>query len=252
MKFKITTLLLTFYLFSITVFSQTEKQYAKAKISYGVKTYIDKNLKSYKFLQQRMPDLAAKRETIAEEFDFFLIFNDSISIFYLEKKLFSDNTAASFALADAGYFGRINQQPNNYITENLEEDFGKFLVTRSYQKWELHDETKMIGDYLCFKATTFYTITNSIGKVFKHNFIAWYTPQLPYKFGPAGYGNLPGLIIELQGERATYGVKKIQFYNTTESKEKINIPKLKNLKLITEEQLEEMAAKDEKRWQNQD
>lgn len=240
-------LLLTFSLFSFTVLSQTEKQYAKAKVSYGVKTYIDKNLKSYKFLQQSMPDLAAKRETIAEEFDFSLVFNDSTSIFYLEKKLYSDNSAATFALVDAGYFGRIKQQFNNYITENLEEGFGKFLVSRSYQKWELHEETKMIGDYLCFKATTFYTTTNPKGKVFKHDFTAWYTPQLPYKFGPAGYGNLPGLIIELQGKRATYGVKKIQFYDETEDK-KNKMPKLKNLKLITEEKLEELAAKDEKRW----
>ena len=240
-------LLLTFSLFSFTVLSQTEKQYAKAKVSYGVKTYIDKNLKSYKFLQQSMPDLAAKRETIAEEFDFSLVFNDSTSIFYLEKKLYSDNSAATFALVDAGYFGRIKQQFNNYITENLEEDFGKFLVSRSYQKWELHEETKMIGDYLCFKATTFYTTTNPKGKVFKHDFTAWYTPQLPYRFGPAGYGNLPGLIIELQGKRATYGVKKIQFYDETEDK-KNKMPKLKNLKLITEEKLEELAAKDEKRW----
>ncbi len=249
MNTKTVTLFLIFSLLSITVFSQTKKQYAKAKITYSVKTYMDKNSASYKFMVQNSPEFATKIETIASEFDFSLVFNDSTSIFYLEKKLFSDNNAAGIALVRTGYFGRIKQQPNNYITEELQEAFGKFLVSRPYQKWELHDDTKMIGDYLCFKATTFYTVTNPKGKVFKHDFTAWYTPQLPYKFGPAGYGNLPGLIIELQGERATYGVKKIEFYNDEESK-KNEMPKLKKKKLITEEKFEELAAKDEKRWRD--
>lgn len=55
-------------------FSQANNQYIKTKVGYGVKTHIDKNLKSYKFLQQRMPDLVAKRESIASEFDFSLVF----------------------------------------------------------------------------------------------------------------------------------------------------------------------------------
>ena len=252
MNIKIITLLSFFLLISITVSSQTKKQYAKAKVSYSVTTHIDKNLRRDidHCWRQSSPEKAKKIETIASEFDFSLVFNDSISIFYLEKKLYSDNGAATLAIIHSGYFGRIKQQTDNYITENLQEDFGKFLVSRPYQKWELHDETKMIGDYLCFKATTFHTTTNPKGKVFRHNFTAWYTPQLPYKYGPAGYGNLPGLIIELQGKRATYGVTKIQFYDDNEPK-KNKMPKLKKLKLITEEKLEELAAKDEKRWQEQ-
>ncbi|TXD54211.1 MULTISPECIES: GLPGLI family protein [unclassified Polaribacter] len=238
-----------FLLTSIIALSQTNKQYAKAKISYSVKTYIDKKLPSYKFLQQRSPELLSKRETIASEFDFSLVFNDSTSLFYLEQKLYSDNNAANMALIDAAYFGRIRQETNNFITEELQEDFGKFLVARSYQEWKLHDETKTIGDYVCFKATTFYTTTNPKGKVFTHNYTAWYTPQLPYKFGPAGFGNLPGLIIELQGEKATYGVKKIVFYDDEQIKEN-KMPELKRKKLITEVEFEKLAAEDEKRWLN--
>ena len=246
MNMKTVTLLLTFSLFSITVFSQTKKKYAKMKVNYSVKIHIDKKLKSYQFLSRRMPDMAAKLETIDSEFDFSLVFNDSTSMFYLERKLFSDNGAAGMALPFTGYFGRIKQQPNNYITEELEEAFGKFLVARPYPKWELHDETKKIGEYLCFKATTFYTTTNPKGKVFKHDFTAWYTPQIPYRFGPVGYGNLPGLIIELQGAKFTYGVKKMEFYDNGRKKHKM--PKLKKLKRITEEAFEKLAAEDEKRW----
>lgn len=249
-KLLLITLLTNFTTF--TTFSQTKKQYAKAKVSYGIELHLDKNLKSYKFLLQRMPDLAAKLEIIDSEFDFSLVFNDSTSIFYLEQKLFSDNSAAGMALPHTDYFGRIKQKKKNYITEELQEDFGKFLVSRSYQKWELHDETKMIGDYLCFKATTFYTTTNPKGKVFKRDFTAWYTPQLPYKFGPAGYGNLPGLIIELQGGKFTYGVKKIEFYDDGKESKENEIPRLKRKKLITEVEFEKLAAEDEKRWLKQD
>ncbi len=238
--------LLSFLLISITSYSQTQKQYIKTKVSYAVQIHLDKNKGIYKITEKYSPGLVSRIETVDSEFDFSLVFNDSTSLFYLERKLFSDNGAAGMALSFTGYFGRIKQQPNNYITEELEEAFGKFLVARPYPKWELHDETKKIGEYLCFKATTFYTTTNPKGKVFKHDFTAWYTPQIPYRFGPVGYGNLPGLIIELQGAKFTYGVKKMEFYDNDRKKHKM--PKLKKLKRITEEAFEKLAAEDEKRW----
>ena len=246
------SILLFLLMINVVGFAQAKKQYAKAKVSYSVKVHLDKTQKIYKTMEKYSPGLVARAETIDTEIDFSLVFNDSISVFYLEKKLFSDNRAAGFVIRNSGYYGRIKQQSNNYITEELQEAFGKFLVSRPYQNWELHDETKMIDDYLCFKATTFYTTTNPKGKIFKHNFTAWYTPQLPYKYGPVGYGNLPGLIVELQGERATFGIRKIEFYDDTDEHKKNEIPKLKKKKLITEEKFEELAAEDEKRWRNKD
>lgn len=235
---------------SINVSGQSKKTYSNAKITYGINIHLDKNSDVYKIHEKFMPGLVSKAEKADEEVDFILVVNDTISIFYMEKKLFSDNRAIDFVIGESGFFGRVKQYPNKYLTEELQEDFGKFLVSRSYNKWQLLDETKKIGDYLCFKATTFNTIVNSKGKVFKHNFTAWYAPQLPYNFGPAGYGNLPGLIIELQSEKFTYGVKKIEFYEKDlKSKENL-MPKLKNKKLITEDEFEKLAAEDEKRWRS--
>lgn len=248
---KITYKILFFLLISFQVVSQTQNEYSIAKVSYSVIIHQDRNSEIYKVQQKYFPDLVVKAEAIAPELDFSLVFNDSTSIFYLEKKLYSDVRAVSFAISNINYHGRIQQQPNHFITEELEEDFGKFLVSRPYQEWELHDESKMIDDYLCFKATTFYTVTTPQGKVFKYNFTAWYTPQLPYQFGPAGYGNLPGLIIELQGARFTYGVKKIEFYENLATKAN-EMPKLKKLKCITEEEFEGLAAMDELRRRKKD
>lgn len=247
MKYKI--IILLFLLKNIVVFSQPNMQYAKAKVTYEAKTFINKNILKHKVLLESFPEAAPKIETIASEFDFSLILNDNCSVFYLEKKLYSDNLAAKLAIIHLNFYGIIKQESENFITEELEEDFGRFLVSREYQKWELHDKSKVIGEYTCFKATTSYTTTNPKGKVFKHNFTAWYTPQLPYKYGPAGYGNLPGLIIELQGDNFTYGVKKIQFYDDDEKSKKNKMPSLKRLKLISEEEFEALAAMDEKRWQ---
>ena len=241
-------LLVFLLLLSNITFSQTDKKYAKVKVSYGISVYLDKNISKHQFLLNTFPEIAPKMEAIAPEFNFTLIFDDSISLFFAEKKLFSNNRVAKLLGLHVGYFGRIKQQSNNFITEELEEDFGEFLVSRPYQKWELHDETKQIGDYLCFKATTVQTVTSPKGKVFKYDFTAWYSPQLPYKFGPAGYGNLPGLIIELQGVGFTYGVTKIVFYENLQNKES-EMPKFKNLKLITEEEFETLATADEKRRQ---
>lgn len=238
-----------FLCFHLLSFSQKKDEYANAKVSYGIKMHIDREKGFNKWLEENRPGLNDSKENVALELDFSLFLNDTTSLFYLEKKLYSDNNAASNVMVSIKYFGRIKQQPENYITEELEEAFGKFLVSRPYQNWELHDETKTIDKYLCFKATTFYTITTPQGKVFKHNFTAWYSPELPYKFGPAGYGNLPGLIIELQGEDFTYGVKKIEFYNNVETKEN-EMPKLKRKKRITEEEFEKLAAEDEKRWRD--
>lgn len=241
-------ILLFFITLSLKATSQSIKNHAIAKVDYAIQIHFDKSKKIYEVYEKYRPGLVAEAESIASELDFSLILNDSISVFYLEKKLFSDNRAASFAIRKSGYYGRIKQQPHNYITEELQESFGEFLVSRPYHEWELQDETKVIGDYTCFKATTSYTTTNPKGKAFNHSFTAWYTPQLPYSFGPAGFGDLPGLIIELQSDDYTYGVKKIKFFDKEQKNKENEIPRLKRKKLITEEEFEKLAAEDEKRW----
>ena len=114
----------------------------------------------------------------------------------------------------------------------------KFLISDDQDriKWVLEKEQKMIGNYLCFKATAQLkkpkTMTSawrnaekdsnqtkendakqedkdgeSDKKVEKldevvvnaevETITAWYTPQIPVSHGPAEYGGLPGLILEL-------------------------------------------------------
>ena len=114
----------------------------------------------------------------------------------------------------------------------------KFLISNDQDriKWVLEKEQKMIGNYLCFKATAQLkkpkTMTSAVRNAEKDSnqtkendakqedkdvesdkkvekldevvvnaevetITAWYTPQIPVSHGPAEYGGLPGLILEL-------------------------------------------------------
>ncbi len=74
----------------------------------------------------------------------------------------------------------------------------------STNHWQITGETKKIGQYQCIKAIW------KCDKC-KHPVEAWFTPEIPVPFGPAGYGGLPGLILELKKYRTVLRVKKIKW-----------------------------------------
>jgi GLPGLI family protein len=91
------------------------------------------------------------------------------------------------------------------------EFYGKmFLIVDSLKKyeWKLGKETKMIGSYTCYKATTTQeVIMRKFGPprgdndrridTIQAEIVAWYSPQIPLSFGPSDYWGLPGLIMEV-------------------------------------------------------
>ena len=108
----------------------------------------------------------------------------------------------------------------------------KFLIYNDPDKikWVMEKEQKMIGNYLCFKATAKVpkpkTMTSVWRKTEKQNdsikdsttddsegehltITAWYTPQIPVSHGPAQYGGLPGLILELTNDNTVMLCTKV-------------------------------------------
>lgn len=68
-------------------------------------------------------------------------------------------------------------------------------ATFTMPKWNVHNNiTQVINGKKCIKATL---QTDS-------KTIAWYCPDIPCQMGPNGYGGLPGLIMKLESESATY------------------------------------------------
>lgn len=91
---------------------------------------------------------------------------------------------------DQLYYNIANQQ-----VVDMQTFLGKrFLIKDAPKKlqWKLTAETKKILGYECRRATI---------KTDKLEAEAWFTMQIPVASGPRGYGQLPGMILELNSIR---------------------------------------------------
>lgn len=107
--------------------------------------------------------------------------------------------------SDGNSFQFVIQRPKNILytdlnklsTINEREFFGRdFLISGKAREceWKMTGEKKMIGEYECLKAMLQDT---------SEQVTAWFTPQIPVQTGPAGYGMLPGLILEVNVDNGT-------------------------------------------------
>lgn len=143
----------------------------------------------------------------------------------LEEKSLSDDLSFVFAQ----YYGVVFSVSNSILTPNPLIGNNVFVKTAALNDWELTNETKEIDGHLCYKATRFNVVVREL-RTFKHPVIAWYCPEISYNHGPLGYGNLPGLILQLQIRNVVYGALKIDL----ESDDKPNFNILKKSEIITE------------------
>ena len=134
----------------------------------------------------------------------------------------------------------------NTSTESSEFMGKKFLIRGEFedQEWKMSGETKMINDMMCMKATTIDSVESrtmfggrgrgpggSQSEGEKENeerkerpttkearkITAWFTPTIPVQAGPGNFGNLPGLILELDIDdgNTTYTIESLEL-NTLE------------------------------------
>jgi GLPGLI family protein len=100
-------------------------------------------------------------------------------------------------------------------------------ITNKKLEWNITTESKMIGDYLCYKAIYLNKFINRLGKNTSVPITAWFAPSLPYGFGPKYFNGLPGLILELEDRRTTFLASSITISN--ESEATIDFPKEKTI-----------------------
>lgn len=183
-----------------------------------------------------------------DKLKFELSFNNSSSIYQMKPLTISDgNTAMKYAII-------FNEAENEYFLDKKNkikltsiEAYGeRFHIKEKLnnQKWETTSISKKIGNYVCYKATTVKIIENPKGK-FNKKIIAWYTPEIPFNYGPKGYDGLPGLILELQEGTLLYYTTNIKL-----STKNIKIKKPKNGKIITIEQFNEIGLKTGRKRKN--
>lgn len=90
----------------------------------------------------------------------------------------------------------------------------KFLIEDTLKRtpWKFSGETKKIQGYDCMKAT----MTN---KANNQPIVAWFTEAIAVPSGPAGFGGLPGLILEVNVNDGdmVYTVSKVEFKKLSSS-----------------------------------
>ena len=223
----------------LTIYSFVTAQNINGTILYG-KINATLDLKNF---PAEMKALAEKANIDSNKIDYTLNFIDNESYFFANQILLEDQSKFVPYVTIGG--GKLKYYQNTTTKEYREfkesTRTGKTIVdSKENYEWTLENEFKIIDGYKCYKAISPYINQDGIKNSDpKFNIIAWYTPQIPVSLGPIGYGDLPGLIMELQKPDVTFFVKKINL--------NLNqipfIDKLTFIKAISRKQLLEMAKK---------
>lgn len=250
------TVMLSFFMIPMLLVAQG----FQGKAYYQSKTTIDIKMEDDHMSDEQMKMM---QEMLKKQFEksFVLTFNKETSI-YKEEEQLDKPTAGSSGMQMVFIGGSSaneklykNTKTKTYAREqNL---FGKpFLVKDELkpQDWKLEDESKMIGKYLCFKATAVRKVekmefaskhkndkkANEVTKEKEEQTItAWYTSDIPVSHGPDNFWGLPGLIMELNVDKTQYVCNKI----VMNSKDKIEIKEPTKGKVITSEKFNELMEK---------
>lgn len=194
MKYILTLLML------ICVLSVFAQKKINGKITYKVINNVDIKTdtikeKSIKYLLNKMLS-----DDNTDNLILSLIFNNEASYFYMNEKLESKDAfkinPIKIEIENRGdIFTNIKQKVS--YSKNI--DLQNTLIKDSlYFNWELTKEKKNIQGFTCYKAIGERKIyKRKLDKYVTNKVIAWYSPKINISTGPLGYGNLPGLILEL-------------------------------------------------------
>lgn len=230
----------------------------------GVAVY--KTMTSFKDMNIKIEGDPAMEAQIMETFakgmesEHTLAFNKSESVYEKVQKLDPEvgSGMGAFSFGDGKKYVNLKDKVSIKETDMFDKDF---IVTDSLHKrdWKITGESKMIGNYTCYKAVDTLKIEPisqekvdeakekgvdllSMLKPRTIVYTAWYTPDIPVGHGPGEYWGLPGLILEVSDGKTTTLCTKV----TINPKEKVTIaPPTKGKKVTQEEYFQIMKEKSE-------
>ncbi|MDF2552560.1 MAG: hypothetical protein K0R77_1835 [Chryseobacterium sp.] len=103
------------------------------------------------------------------------------------------------------------------------------------KNWKLINEIKVINTIKCKKAEV----------TFKgRNWIAWYSPEIPFPYGPMKFSGLPGLIIKITDDKGEFDFELVKSVSDSNLKGKlVNIRKSRYIEAIETTQSKLKQAK---------
>jgi len=199
--------LILFSLFITNLFSQNS-----ATADYGVvfsTSLVDDKLK----LED--PDYyehQLAKQNSADKLKFVLKINKAESLFF-HPTLKESSDALKFAKSNTGGDHLIYNNLEEQILINQFPYWGSEILLQqklNSTPWTIENSSRTISGFVCFKAVK--TFSQKEGGFSREKKIeAWFTPEIPLKFGPKGYGDLPGLIIELTENNVTFFLKELKY-----------------------------------------
>lgn len=200
------------FLLIIFTFSLAEGQIQSGEITYKIKG----NDKA--FLERYNSDPASeeqksfaknwyeKQKRAVPFLKYHLKFNKTESLFENHYRQFmkSDNgDDLEIAMQVAGVAGDFytNIQEKEVLNQ-LKYLNKNWLISHKIKdlKWKITEETKTILGYSCKKAIVEFDPIMSIGG----EITAWFTPDIPFQFGPTTFVGLPGMILQVDQGNYTF------------------------------------------------
>lgn len=169
----------------------------QAQHSEGVITYLESVKLEMDIPEEHREQLAGLLPE-SQTSDRILIFNQAESI-YKEKEGQGDDVVEAGSESGGMRIKMVMTRPDIQLYKDLEENkiiqkdeiMGRYFRIAEEMpsfEWKIANESKDILGYTCQKAIT------SLGE---QPVIAWFAPQIPISNGPMMFGQLPGMILEL-------------------------------------------------------
>ncbi len=104
------------------------------------------------------------------------------------------NTGGDYSSNAVFYYDNISK--NVYETSQLGGIDYLIQYPTTYYQWEITNDTKDIDGYICYKAIGKQKIDDNFRGKRDYELEVWFSPALPYNYGPEMYFGLPGLVFE--------------------------------------------------------
>ncbi|MDX5586654.1 MAG: GLPGLI family protein [Aureibaculum sp.] len=268
-------------IFMLLISTSLSAQEFQGKATYQTKTTLDMDFANSGIPADRIKMIKERMKSRLEK-TYVLTFNKKASIYKEEAQL--DQAAGGrggmrFMMMGGGASGEHYKNTKTSTSSKENEFSGKnFLVKDSLTiyDWKMEQETKMIGEYMCFKATT--VVERPMRREFQFGrrnnseedreerekkekeqenmkelitVVAWYTLDIPVNNGPGDYWGLPGLILELKDDNTQILCTKI----VMNPKEKTELKEPTKGKVVTQQEydaiIEEKTKEMRERMQNE-